>query len=346
MKSKGPNLRRPAGYSSLKDTEVSLDVHFHTSPNKAGDLIRQGDELSLSHSKKTLLISDSFQFFSPAQLEDDDNQEFIKYLEEEEVPYSADQPLEYYNEREFAAFKSPKSRENYMQFTSDLHSRFPEKTRGLCGVDPRWEDFKEITNFCLNLKGMIGLKLHGLVFGESDDSLDSIANLLSSEVGKKIKIILWHPSTAYNAEYGDTEEDKRISEHKVKRILEIVKNNAKVTFIFAHMFNADRWSLQEFTKQINNSGYTYPNLFADLSLFFTDTGTAEDSQVYNLSQQNALDFRDFSIERIVYGTDYIASHNSVINRNYVSIKNSDFLSEEEKNKILIENGQKIIDLVF
>jgi|GEM_PF-5967434 len=338
--------RLPASYTSLKNTNITLDTHFHTAPTRVNHLLQPEKELQGEHSNKTILVSDSFDLFSPDQLALDWVQGFLASILEEEVPKHSEQPIEFMSAEQHQAMSSANSRFKFMKYTSDLHKKFPNKTRAVCGVKPDWEDFLEVTTDCLNLDGMIGLKLHGLVFDENKAAFDKIKNLLSSTVGEKIKFILWHPGTYFEPKYGDTEEDKNRSLKKIKSMLEIVKSNPQITFVFAHMFNVDRWSLKEFTKHIKSSDSKYANLYADISLFFSDTGTKEDSEVFPLTEDNASDFREFSFDRIVYGSDFSATHNSVINRNYDAINDSPHLSAEEKRKIFVDNGNRIINQIF
>ncbi len=252
-------------------------------------------------------------------------------------------------------------RELRNKLTADLVAQDVSRFFGVCGMNHFWSDAVEVTSKCLKLPGMIGIKLR---FSDGDRLVDKNhferIRLTLKENSKKAKVLLIHmpgeyPWAYYKKAIATSEEIKsaRVMDNEdLDKLLALAKQFPLTQFVVAHSLNSFHLveDLAAKSKGVNN-------IWIEVSTSLTTL--LSDWSPYELSSPSwenyAKAWRKFNIDKILFGSDQLvgeARYNlheydggEMFDQQSETIVRNPFLSEDEKNKILHENGRNFIEVI-
>jgi predicted TIM-barrel fold metal-dependent hydrolase len=209
---------------------------------------------------------------------------------------------------------------------SDFISKYPDRFVGVCGVNLKWTNAYSYVDKCLSLPNMRGLKLRtdtdrtDAVQISNSEYFTRIGSLLT-KIKNRNTFVLWH----FDAEGSE-----------IDLAFELTKKYRNITFIFAHsMYSTEaieHWRRLEGAEKLQN-------VYLEISTFYANVAKT-------LNTGSAKAWKNFGIERILFGSDLSfnflnsqGEHGLFVN----IILESEELSNQEKNMILNDNGELLLD---
>ena len=176
-------------------------------------------------------------------------------------------------------------------FVAGEVAKYPDRLIGFCGINPLFESAVAETNRCLDLPGMVGVKLHMAGSGidmTDQDQVSAVAAVFAT-ADKRDAPVLLHVGTEYGLEI-DTEG--------VTNLAFVVGEYPEVRLAYAHC--AGPRDDQGIETWIRNDLVT-DNSFVDVSACLKYFKDAPESQ----RELIVWRFRQWGIDRVLLGSDYL-----------------------------------------
>lgn len=228
-------------------------------------------------------------------------------------------------------------------------------TLGLCGANLIWEDVVDVTRKCLELKNMVGVKLHLM---RSD--LRQIDALRVSTFQQVVKLLNEKGGILLVHFGGHPFSDKKGFIEYTESLLKIAVESPKVKFVIAHS-GYQQWigfnGLVLIGEYFKNHPELQRNIYADTSAVLiasaqkgaterigkNDSPLPTDEEIQKLwsKQSDVVEtWRQFGMDYVLFGSDFPFYDQET---EVKSITLNPFLTDEEKEKILILNGNKLLE---
>ncbi|MFH1730006.1 MAG: hypothetical protein ABIA04_16460 [Pseudomonadota bacterium] len=222
-------------------------------------------------------------------------------------------------------------RDHLNEILEEKHLENPDNVLGICGINIEWKDYLQKVHDCFMLSGMVGIKLHlesdgGYLYTNSKRK--KRFRKLSSMVNKKAGILLIHFETTYHFHEQNYNLNQGIKE-EIEFLIDTAVINPDAKFIIAHSGEKSSIGfdgLRIIGKYFNDNPGIEKNIYLDTSGDFP------------VNQDVIESWEEFGFDRVLFGSDYPAY---IYNDQVVRISESNLLNDNQKRKILRNNGLKL-----
>ena len=184
-------------------------------------------------------------------------------------------------------------------YVAEEVAKYPERLLGFCGINPAWDGALGEIDRCLELPGMVGVKLHleGSGIDLADDAAAAAVNTVFDRIAERDVPVLTHVAGSYGLP---------IRGKAFSNLTQILQAHPTVRMTHAHCAgNADDDDIEMWLR-IRDSGYDPDRSFVDISAcleFFRDAP---------LSQRELIVWRlhKWGLSHVLFGSDYFAYDDS------------------------------------
>lgn len=190
---------------------------------------------------------------------------------------------------------------------------------GLCGVNLEWEDLVELTNYCLSLPKMIGLKVHPSGNTEEFDleRANRLDKLLQVHFSNARLTILWHPGT---------DSELYNSNDVINRVFGVIQSNPTHMFVIAHTFESQNVTKALKAKLVTGELDIPQNVYFDTAAHIPH------------GKEEMSEWRTVGFNRIMFGSDVGFLDLDEVTEDVEDIFESPHLSDIEKESIMYNVG--------